>query len=145
MAKAEGLEPKIQEFLSDKSWMDLRREIATLRALLEMYLEKHEADPHDEDVQKHVAKMADQIGILIDRLHKILYGEEYTINIYGIQAFAARVAEVINTSITGLTCSCDQCSEGLLLRIYRGLDNIFGQSIESRSQQLLLEAPAYQD
>ena len=141
MAKAKGLEPKIQEFLSDKNWMDLRREIATLRALLEMYLEKHEEDPHDEDVQKHVAKMADQIGILIDRLHKILFGEEYTINVYGIQAFAARTAEVINASVAGLTCECEQCSEGLLLSIYQGLDNVFGKSIEDRAQERMLLAP----
>lgn len=129
-----GLEPLIQKFLGDPNWADLRQEIAILRALLEVYLEKHENDHHDEDAQKHVAKMTDQIGILVDRLHKILYGEEYTINVYGIQAFAARVAEVINAYVT---------DKDTLLNIYNGLSEIFSAPVEPRAQgrlQLLAES-----
>ena len=131
-----GIEPLIQKFLIDPNWADLRKEIALLRALLEIYLEKHENDPHDEDAQKHVARMTDQIGILVDRLHKILYGEEYTINIYGIQAFAARVAEFLNSCI--VEDNMNLPADDLLLKIYHGLDEVFGRPVEAASKQLLL-------
>lgn|SRR3990167_8202105 len=126
----QGLAPKIELLLKDPEWADLRKEIALLRALLEMFLEeKNEEALKDEDTQKHAARMADQIGVLVDRLHKILYGEEYSINIYGIQAFAARVAEVLNREIQ---------DPELLLRLYKGLQDIFGDPIEDRVVPKLL-------
>lgn len=145
--RAYGLEPVIQEFLQDDRWMDLRREIATLRALLEVYLQKHDTDNYDEDVQKHVARIADQIGILVDRLHKILYGEEYTVNIYGIQAFAARVAEVLNKIIVSHCCDNEDClyfGQDTLLQVYQGLDEIFGRPIDETTRLMLGPAPEEQ-
>ena len=129
MAAGKGLNPKIEQLLKDPEWADLRKEIAMLRALLELFLEKNEAALEDPDTQKHAAKMADEIGILVDRLHKILYGEEYSINIYGIQAYAARMAEILNDEIE---------DPDLLLRIYKRVQTVFGDPIESRAVPKLL-------
>mgnify|MGYP001562644376 CR=1 FL=1 len=89
----------IEEYRNDPRWANLLEEISVLRALLSDYLNRHQEDTYDEDVQRHVANVADKISQLVERKHKIDYGEQYTLNIYAIQAYAARIADVINTRI----------------------------------------------
>ena len=90
------LAKRLEEFRNDKDWADLREELALMRTLLTTFIEKYQDSMEDEETVKWTINMTDQIGKLVEKLHKIEYGEKYVVTVNALQAYAVRIGDLIN-------------------------------------------------
>ena len=81
---------------SDPALMETMNEIALQRALLDRYLTRHGA-LMDKDFVEQVRAFGETITKLVERRHKINSGQQITITVRHLEAFAARVLETVRT------------------------------------------------
>ena len=138
LGQAPDLLEMYDEYLNDPELMGLRNDIAMSRALLTEYL-KARSDPNNpvmdlgtlEATQKHLITLSEQITRMVERKNRIDFSEQHTITLPALVAYAARIADIINTRVS---------DEGERLLIAGDLRVLFGGRQANPSTIPLLQA-----
>ena len=113
LAASPGLGGLFKTFLADDDLTDLQSEIALLRAIMAEYLQLHRDQPLGvgvvpvdlptiEAMQRHLITLTEGISRAVERKHKLAYGEQHVITVPAMAAYAARIAEIINSHVRDL-------------------------------------------
>ena len=132
---------RFEEYRNDPELTNLASEIALLRTALESHvatqLTNSATDGSPATVTgtllDRISNLSDQIGKLVERQHKIEYGETFTLNVNMLVTYAARIATIINEEVD------DPESR---LRIRNKLEDLFAEGQNSGAYRRQLAAPA---
>ena len=100
------LADRYEYFKTDPKILDLQPEIALARSLMERFMGAFvDGGGISAEVGGEMRAWVDQVSKIVERCHKVLYGEQYTVTVEGLQASIAawctEVNEAIDSGLTG--------------------------------------------
>lgn len=120
------LRERYEYYKSDPQFLNLLNEIAVARALFDKFVSNFAAgSAMSAEEAETLGGFLERISRLVEKEHKRRYGEQYTINLDGLNAFVAQAVTIIGEAIDKHVTDAGTASR-LKVEIAGGLANIRG-------------------